>query len=221
MSRNQSRFGAPTALQIARRWLRTLLLLTLLPQTSHAYRLGDAIDTEILTPKDSSSQHAPKRSQMPIFGVDTTTVLGPITDHKFSMHFEEGFRALPWINTQSFMGAALEKVEVTFVFSRSGGGEIHSLTTRTIYEKDKDPKKGSAATDATKGEIIVEYKWIEEESVDLNGGAFVMFLAIFVSSLFMLVDLCGLCDSGDEEDDYAPHRSYQTATGGSHIPKNE
>ena len=206
-------------------------MLVILPRNLDAYRLGDAIDTEILTPKDSSSQHAPKRSQMPTFGVDTTTSFGPMTDHRFSIHFEEGFRALPWMDMKSFMGATLEKVEITFVFSRSGNGEIHSLTSRTFYNKDR---KESANDN---GEIVVEYKWIEEEAVDLNGGGFVMFLAIFVSSLFMLVDLCGLCDAGDDDDDFAAHRmsgngnnsNYSerqyldpgAATGGSRIPKYE
>ena len=234
-TRARARTRTPAVWQITRTWqlltIIAVLLLTILSQQTivvvvDAYRLGDAIDTEILTPKDSIAQHAPKRSQMPIFGVDTSTTFGPIMDSKFSIHFEEGFRALPWINTQSFLGGTLEKVEITFVFSRSGGGEIHSLSSHPIYSSTNN-KKGPATV--TGEEIVVEYKWIEEEAVDINGGAFVLFLAIFVSSLFMLVDLCGLCETGDDEDeDYAAHRHYTDrhhptaiATGGSRIPKNE
>ena len=204
-------------------------LLILLPWNLDAYRLGDAIDTEILTPKDSSSQHAPKRKQMPIFGVDSSTQFGPMTDSRFSIHFEEGFRALPWVDLKNFMGAPLEKLEVTFVFSRSGGGEIHSLASRTFYSKDRK------AAPPENGEITVEYKWIEEQAVDLNGGAFVMFLAIFITSLFFLVDLCGLCDNGEDSLDpytvpnasnshgnYSDHQVDPMASmSGSRIPKYE
>jgi len=147
---------------------------------------------EIKTPKDSANQHAPKRNQMPVFGIDNTARIGPITDSRFSIHFEEGFRALPWIDMKNWMGASLLSVEVTFIYSKSGSGQIHSLSSRAIYNKDR---QAAAPLD---GEVTVEYKWIEEEAVDLNGGAFVMFLAIFITSLFFLVDLCGLCDDGED-----------------------
>lgn len=176
-------------------WLVCLILL-LLPWHLDAYRVGDTIDTEILTPKDSTAQHAPKRKQMPVFGVDTSAQFGPMTGiDRFSIHFEEGFRALPWVSTKNFHGAFLEKVKITFIFSRSGGGEIHSLTSASTYYTDRK------APPPENGEITVEYEWIEEEAVDFNGGAFVMFLIVFVSSLFILVDLCGMCDHGSDLSD--------------------
>lgn len=146
------------------------------------------------------------RSQMPLFGMDTTAKFGPLPD-RFSISFEEGFRALPWMTLRNGYGVPLEKVEVTFIFSRSGTGEIHSMRSKTIYIKGV---KAAAAADWN-NQITVEYKWIEEEAVDLNGGAFVMFLAIFVVSIFFLFDLCGLCDSGEDvADPYTAPSNYGT-----------
>jgi hypothetical protein len=163
---------------------------------------------------------------MPLFGMDTSAKLGPLPD-RFSISFEEGFRALPWMTLRNGYGVPLEKVEVTFIFSRSGNGEIHSLRSKAIYMEG-----GKAATNAdTNNQVIVEYKWIEEEAVDLNGGAFVAFLAVFIVSIFFLIDLCGLCDSGeDSSDPYTAPSSYvsqgasvdpMAVMGGSRIPKYE
>ena len=93
--------------------------------------------------------------------------------------------------------------------------------------------KGGRASDAANAnnEITVEYKWIEEEAVDLNGGAFVMFLAVFIVSVFFLVDLCGLCDNGEDlTDPYMDPGNYGSlpppddplaTMGGSRQPKYE
>lgn len=205
-------------------WLIALLLL---PWNLDAYRIGDTIDTEIWTPKDyAAGEYAPKRGQMPVFGMDTTATFSGLPE-RFSISFEEGFRALPWMNGKDSRGAPLEKVEVTFVYSTSGGGEIHSLASRPIYRTDN---KKSNQRD---GEISVEYKWIEEEAVDLDSGAFIMFLSVFIVSVFFLIDLCGLCDNGEDPSD--PYSSsadldYSSSDrgtdplavmGGARIPKYE
>lgn len=163
---------------------------------------------------------------MPLFGWDTKAKFGPLPD-RFSISFEEGFRALPWMSLRNGYGVPLLRVEVTFIYSRSGSGEIHSMRSKTIYMTGG---KSAAAMD-TNNEITVEYRWVEEEAVDLNGGAFVMFLAIFIVSLFFLVDLCGLCESGeDPSDPYMVPSNYGSqpsaddplaAMGGSRIPKYE
>lgn len=168
------------------------VVLVILPWSIDAYRVGDAIDTEIWTTKHASSEEAPMRSQMALFGMDRAAKF-PRTTDRFSISFEEGFRVLPWINMKNGAGHPLEKVEVTFVYSRSGGGEIHSLSSKPIYNKETP----------SNSEIVVVYKWIEEELVDLNSGAFVMFLAVFVVSVYFLFDFCGLCDTEDGAELYS------------------
>ena len=100
---------------------------------------------------------------------------------------------------------------MTFIYSRSGNGEIHSVRGKAIY------MAGKTAPKADMNNIVkVHYNWIEEEAVDLNGGAFVVFLAVFVVSVFFLFDLCGLCDNGtddDPSDRYSGVRTTSTSSG--------
>ena len=204
-----------------------LLVLAVFAPCCHSYRVGDANEPEIWKPKDTAAEEAPMRNQMALFGLDSKfkAKLSQMPGDYFSISFEEGFRALPWIYKKNGSGYPLEKLLVTFVYSRSGGGEIHSLSHQAIYNKDR--KDGD--------EVTVEYKWIEEESVDLNSGAFVMFLSVFIVSIYFLFDLCGLCDSGDSaaepfspsfsvpDGQYAGSRAVDplAAMSGANIPKYE
>jgi hypothetical protein len=48
--------------------------------------------------------------------------------------------------------------------------------------------------------VEVEFVWIEEEAVDINAGASVMFLTTLISSVVFLIQLCGVSSSGDDDD---------------------
>ncbi|CAB9500319.1 expressed unknown protein [Seminavis robusta] len=205
-------------------------LLIILPTTTSAYRMGDAIDAEISIPKKQASgattsatnkneEIALKRSQMPLFGMSTSSKVQLGDAPKFSLVLEEGFRSLPvvWLKKGSSATSSeimvLESLEVQLVFSRSSG-EIHAL-----HHTPKYSKADTADSNRDNQEITLRYNWIEEESVDLNGGAFVMFLAVFIVSLFFLIDLCGLCADNDDiydtignQDPYYSNPNINTTT---------
>jgi len=142
-------------------------------------------------------------------------MIGPLTD-RFTLAFEEGFRVIPWVNPRGALGP-LEKIEITFVYS---DGSIHSLSSKTIHSNDK------LQPPPEDGKIPVVYKWIEMEDVDMESGAFVMFLFVFVTSIYMLVDMCGLCGtdeqsaglSGSGRDRSGRDYNYSASTG---LPKDE
>jgi hypothetical protein len=132
----------------------------------------------------------------------------------FSLSFEEGLRALPWFDTKG-----LESVTVTFVYSRSGEGSIHAISSNASYNR-----KG----DATDSGFLVNFKWIEEEGVDVAGGSAVMMLATFIAAVVFFVQMCS---SGIDElsrddgamSDTASYASYgdqlSIGSGGASVPK--
>jgi hypothetical protein len=95
--------------------------------------------------------------------------------------------------------AGIQSLSLEFVYCRSG--EIHSLKHFTTYQ-------AKAVEDGPR-QVSLHYTWIEEESVDLNSGALVLFLAVMVVSIFILFDLCGLCtDSNDDDHWYGTDSFY-------------
>ena len=81
---------------------------------------------------------------------------------------------------------------MTFVYSNSGAGRIHSVTSQAIRSSTKK-------FDHTK-EIEVFYDWIEEADVDIEAGSIVMFLVAFVVSILFLLQLCSIEDHDDNYD---------------------
>jgi hypothetical protein len=170
-------------------WLHLALLLIILSHPSHAYRVGDAIDTILQTPSGISDA---MRQQMPRFGVSTQAIFEGLPASHFSLAFEEGFRQLPWVDIVNSHERALEKIIVTFVYSKSGGGAIHSVSSQSTYSSSSDPSNRSFRAD---------YIWIEEEAVDPNAGAAVMFLATLGAMAVLLLHTCGF--TGDSSHDHA------------------
>lgn len=155
---------------------------------AEAYRVGDYVDATVST--RSALTIDLFMADQPLFGVPRTVHL-PRLPQRFSMSFEEGYHSLPYLEAQS-----LEQLVVTFLYSKSGGGRIHSVTSKAIrlpHNQKFDKKK----------DIEVVFDWVEEASVDLEAGGAIMFLAAFVVSILFLLQLCIM---DHVEDDDHPNR---------------
>ena len=158
-----------------------------------AYRIGDPVDTIIML--RHSGNVDPMRSQVPLFGLPMTVKI-PIGE-RFSLAFEEGLWALPWTEVQTLKGQVLEGLTVTFVYSKSGGGAIHSVTCKPTYKQKTEKSK--------KLDITIDYVWQEEEPIDIQSGSTVMFLATLIACVVFLIQACGLADDvgdADYDDDF-------------------
>jgi hypothetical protein len=151
----------------------------------NAYRVGDAVDTVVWTKAGTTDAI---RSQMPLFGI-SNKINVPRYNGPFSLGFEEGLHALPWMEAKY-----VEKLVVTFIFSKSGVGAIHSVSSEPVY-------RGRVDKSGNQNEFQIEYKWVEEEPVDIQAGAGAMFLATLVLSIIFLLQACGLSDDGDKTSD--------------------
>lgn len=161
-----------------------LLLLLSFPLDCTCYRVGDVVDTIIKTSKESTDA---LNSQMPMFGVSSTALFTEApSDTSFSLAFQEGMRPLPWIEMVNHKKVPLKEVIVTFVYSKSGDGTIHAVSSETIYDKNSNQEEG----------FRVKYQWIEEEEVDLQSGSIAMFLGVCVVSIMVLVQSCKNGSSG-------------------------
>jgi hypothetical protein len=160
------------------------ILLVLLVSFTNAYRLGDVVDTTIRT--DGSAEDV-LRSQMPLFGRPSNAIFTD-TPKRFSLSFEEGLRPIQWVDATDSRGQSLEKLEVTFLFSRSGEGAIHAISSRPTYT-------GSRAVPGTKKTFLVDYNWVEEEEVNPRAAGAVMLLTVFLACVAILVSSCTSGDS--------------------------
>jgi hypothetical protein len=153
--------------------------------TVSAYRVGDAVDTDI---RLASGTQDALRSQMPQFGVSSKANFRFEDQDSFSLQFEDGLRGLPWVSLVKYKGQALEKLVVTFVYSKSGGGTIHTVLSEPVYQE-------TTARPQQAGSFQVQYVWVEEANVHLHAGQAVMFLAVFLASLYFICYSCGLVEA--------------------------
>jgi hypothetical protein len=151
-----------------------------------AYRVGDVVDADIST--RSALTIDLLMANQPLFGLSKTVHL-PRLPERFSLSFEEGLHSIPYVD-----GQFLQHLIVTFVYSKSGGGRIHSVTSKAVQST------GSSRRFDPKRKIEVVFDWIEEENVDIEAGATVMFLAAFIVSILFLLQLCMTTDGYDDED---------------------
>src|SRR5688572_589560 len=107
-----------------------LCIVVCLLSASNAYRIGDIVDTIMWS--DAPSEDF-TRSSMPRFGIPTT-VQYPEMRRRFSLGFEEGLFAIPWIDVKTTRGEVLDKLVVNFIYSKSGDGTIHSIYSETTYK---------------------------------------------------------------------------------------
>jgi len=151
-----------------------------------AYRIGDTIETTVST--RSALTIDLLIANQPLFGV-TKTVHLPRLPERFSLSFEEGLYTTPYVDA-----ATTERLVVTFVHSKSGAGRIHSVTSKAVASPTKKRFDRSQ-------EVEVLFDWVEEENVDLEAGAIVMFLVVFVVSILFVFQLCAIEQPDDPRDD--------------------
>lgn len=118
----------------------------------------------------------------PLFGVSRTIQLARLPE-RFSLSFEEGLHSLPYVD-----GQALDVLRVIFVYSKSGEGRIHRVSSKAIWSDNKRSRLDKNVP------IDVSFEWVEEEAVDLQAGSSVMFLTVLVVSILFLLQLCGVDD---------------------------
>jgi hypothetical protein len=167
-----------------------------------AYRMGDAVDTDVSM--DGFLWDA-LRSQMPKFGINTKVHFEmeiPDDSRRYSnfcLLFGDGLRSIETRPFHNWRKEYLERVIIGFVYSKSGTGVIHSVSSTAVYKP----------TPTNAGRFRVEYEWQEEEAVRLTVGSAVMFLAVFLSSIVFLFHTCGLTDGPESSDnDYDHSSSY-------------
>lgn len=117
---------------------------------------------------------------------------------RVSMSFDEGFHHISLIDvynpSQRPPRKALETLVIKFVYSASDGS-IHSVQQEARF-RDFQPIGGGQNT--MPKSFTVEYVWIEEADVDLEGGVFVLFGIVLLVALLGMADICcGSSGSGD------------------------
>lgn len=147
-----------------------------------SYSIGEHIETSVFTITGGSEALGKQR---PLFGINSVvTFPRSRSNDRFSLSFAEGFHHLPWFDTSS-----LGRLRVTFVFSKSGDGVIHSVSSEPIMRVMHD--------DHSRHNIQIEYVWIEEQPVDFQSGLAVMFMATFLVVLVIQVCRFGV-DTGKQ-----------------------
>jgi hypothetical protein len=148
-----------------------------------SYSIGEHIETSVFTITGGSEALSKQR---PLFGVNSlVTFPRSRSNDRFSLSFAEGYHQLPWFDTSS-----LGKLRVSFVFSKSGDGVIHSVSSEPVMRVMHD--------DHSRHNIQIEYVWIEEQPVDFQSGLAVMFLATFLVALVLQICRFGSA-SGKQE----------------------
>jgi hypothetical protein len=165
------------------------VLLVATYRTCQAYHVGDVVDTDLLI---DSVRTDGLRSQMPMFGYGRYVQFDvPPAAKTFALQFEDGLWALP-VTLLSKSGGGklpwqfLERIQVQFVYSKSGTGAIHAVVAKNVVYSSEQ-----------RSTFVVEYLWMEEESVYLSSGQAVMFLAVFISCIFALLVSCGIIGNND------------------------
>jgi hypothetical protein len=164
--------------------LATLFYFYLLSTSVQAYRVGDALETDI---RLGSSTADALRSQTPIFGLDTSARFQFDEDSSktFSLNFEDGLWGLPAVALQNPQGK-LQSWQVTFVYSRSGDGTIHTvLSGQPEYHADR-----------TQDAFQVNYRWVQEEAVRVKDGQNIMYAVVLVGCLIFTLTIFAM--SGEE-----------------------
>jgi hypothetical protein len=180
---------------------RTVWLILIIASTtitaSFAYRIGDAIDTDVRL--DATTTDA-LRSQMPTFGVNGRVRFDSIGESKtFALMFEDGLYAVPTIPLINGAGEFLSSWEVLFTYDSSQGSIDTVSYGQPMYAADSDET-----------EFIIEYKWVQEQALRVTAGQNAMFIIVLVASLYFL----WISYSSDSIDGFGGQN-------GMHVPKRE
>lgn len=142
---------------------------------ARAYRVGDAIDVDVLV---GSEKHDVLRSQTPLFAMDSSCEF-LVQSGSFSMTFEDGLWGLPSIPMLARQGVITSWV-ITFVYSKSGDGEIHTVTYDAPVYATRIQNDGERQT------FTVSYRWIKEPELNTNAGQTAMVLIVVLASVYMI-----------------------------------
>jgi len=187
-----------------------VLLFQSLANNARAYQTGDPIGLLLRT--QSGTQDA-LRSQMPLFGVETTTTLKLIgtasideSREKLSVALTFGTgadsKSLPWVDVRDVSGTSrmLTELEVTFVYAE---GTIRSISQSATFA----PLSDSIGNQ----KFAIHYRWVEEAGVDLDSGIWGMFVSVLIASLVLLVSACRSMRSLDDDSNDGSKGGYMMA----------
>mmetsp|Transcript_33392 Transcript_33392/g.56783 ORF Transcript_33392/g.56783 Transcript_33392/m.56783 type:complete len:256 (-) Transcript_33392:162-929(-) len=116
---------------------------------------------------------------------------------RLSLSFDEGFHHIPWLdvyNPSQYNEKVLQNLIITIVYSGSDGS-IHAVHRETKYA-NKDNNKKNVGKDGMPKSFTVEYIWVNEADVDVQGGLLALFVAVLVVSLSGMLGAC--ISSGDD-----------------------
>lgn len=145
----------------------------------------------LITKCSASTVYEATRSQAPKFGMDGTATLlfrdicpetnGGKFKTTLQLSFGNGLFTLPRFEVMSNakISSPTGSTEVTVQFYHTSDGQIHSISKQ--HETSENPNDLHNA-----GKVFVNYKWVEEDDVDIAGGVLVMFFAIFGIGLYQI-----------------------------------
>mmetsp|Transcript_31274 Transcript_31274/g.54379 ORF Transcript_31274/g.54379 Transcript_31274/m.54379 type:complete len:275 (+) Transcript_31274:81-905(+) len=138
----------------------------------------------------------------------------PNEEHlRLSLSFDEGFHHIPWLDVYNPSSTrynndpkvVLQILIITIVYSGSDGS-IHAVHRETRYldspitttnNKGRDDKgNDNGSSSGMPKSFTVEYIWVNEADVDVQGGLLAMFVVVLIVSLSSMVGAC--TSSGDE-----------------------
>lgn len=107
---------------------------------------------------------------------------------RLSVAFDEAYHHIPWLDvynpsTKHNKEKMLQNLIITIVYS-SSDGSIHAIHRETKYQDN------SGGGVLNKKSFTVEYIWINEADVDLQGGLLAMFFVVLLVSLAGMVGSC-------------------------------
>lgn len=155
-----------------------LVWISLLIPLVNGYYNGESVDTIVYSQTGRSDS---LKAQRPQFGRDSSARFDRRKIQKLSLGFEEGFHQISYIDTTN-----LGRIRVSFVYSKSGAGAIHSVSAEPVMKNTHEQYSST--------EIEVDYIWVEEEPVDIQSGSVIMFAATLFVSIMFLLQACGLSD---------------------------
>lgn len=138
---------------------------------------------------------------------------------RLSLSFDEGFHHIPWLDVYNPSSSkskskynnnkVLENLIITIVYSGSDGS-IHAVhretayrdTTDTAHTANSDNKGGGGGNNGMPKSFTVEYIWVNEADVDVQGGMLVMFAAVLLVALSGVIGACTTSSSSSGEEDY-------------------
>ena len=195
------------------------IIICYFPLLTNSYRIGDAVGILLRThtPSSGSSTLEAYRHQLPRFGVSTKTRFdvssllnaddlrlseedsGPrrpkpqgrtktSNEHlRLSLSFDEGFHHIPWVDVSNpSRQKFLDTLTISIVYSASDGA-IHAVHRETKYQENFQIPKGG---DSMPKSFTVEYIWVNEADVDIQGGLLALLLTVLIVSLSLMLGSC-------------------------------